>query len=407
VLTTLLAGAGPASAGVRDGEEGSGMPPVPVVEAARAAAARAAVRFSDLEGFGWAKPAITYVAGSFPWMRDFAPDGDGRYPFKPSVAERRRYFARALVRAFAPDAEPDPGTTFPDVDPDSPWQRFAAIAVQRGWLNVAPGGLFDPNGPVTMRGVHHALVRTLGLGPAAASLDRLHTRDGVRFDLPERFGTTLLGMRLGLRYNAPSGNESLDVGPADVLSRAQVAYSLYRAATQPSWSVGELKDEYVGIELPHLGPRLLDIVGWGVDYVGYPYVWGGEWGLESRAPAGLGGQPRSGFDCSGLTWWLLRENDGGAWKVAPPRPYRGWTLAQRTSADMARMTPKRIPFRDLRPGDIMFYDGDRDGTVDHVDTYIGNGFALDSSSTPGGVTIMWVGDGWYRDHFVHGRRVLR
>jgi hypothetical protein len=22
------------------------------------------------------------------------------------------------------------------------------------------------------------------------------------------------------------------------------------------------------------------------------------------------------------------------------------------------------------------------------------------------VTIMWVGDGWYRDHFVFGRRVL-
>ena len=40
----------------------------------------------------------------------------------------------------------------------------------------------------------------------------------------------------------------------------------------------------------------------------------------------------------------------------------------------------------------MFYDGDGDGTVDHVDTYIGNGFALDSSSTPGGVTIMWVGE---------------
>jgi len=404
---TVVLGAAPATAGVRDGEAGSGMPAIPVVEADRAVAARAAVRFSDLEGYGWAKPAITYVAGSFPWMRDFAPDEDGRYPFKPKAAERRRYFARALVRAFAPDAEADPDVSFPDVDPDSPWHRFAAIAVERGWLHVAPGGLFDPNGLVTMRGAHHAFVQALRLGPAAASLDRLHTRDGVRFALPERFGTTLLGMRLGLRYNAPSGSESLDVGPADVLSRAQVAYSLYRAATQPAWNIDALRDQYVGIELPHLGPRLLEIVGWGVDYIGYPYVWGGEWGLESRAPAGLGGQPRSGFDCSGLTWWLLRENDGGAWRVAPPRPYRGWRLAQRTSADMARMTPKRIPFRELRPGDVMFYDGDRDGTVDHVDTYIGNGFALDSSSTPGGVTIMWVGDGWYRDHFVHGRRVLR
>ena len=54
----------------------------------------------------------------------------------------------------------------------------------------------------------------------------------------------------------------------------------------------------------------------------------------------------------------------------------------------------------------MFYDGNDDGTVDHVDVYIGNGYALDSSNTAGGVTIMWVGDGWYREHFVHGRRIL-
>ena len=51
--------------------------------------------------------------------------------------------------------------------------------------------------------------------------------------------------------------------------------------------------------------------------------------------------------------------------------------------------------------------------VDHVDTFIGNGFALDSSSTPGGVSIMWVGNShglygsdWYRQHFVWGRHIL-
>jgi len=70
------------------------------------------------------------------------------------------------------------------------------------------------------------------------------------------------------------------------------------------------------------------------------------------------------------------------------------------------MAPRRVKYDDLRPGDPMFYDGDFNGTVDHVDTYIGNGWALDSSSTPGGVTIMWVGSGWYRDHFRWGRRVL-
>jgi cell wall-associated NlpC family hydrolase len=159
------------------------------------------------------------------------------------------------------------------------------------------------------------------------------------------------------------------------------------------------------MELPRLSDRMMKVVQWGVRYDGYPYVWGGEWGFSSPEPPALGGQPRSGFDCSGFSWWLLRADDG-AWDVAPPRPYGGWSLPQRTSADMARMTTTKVRFDDLRPGDLMFYDGDSDGTVDHVDTYVGHGYSLDSSSTPGGVTIMWVGDGWYRDHFKFGRRIL-
>jgi len=399
----------PASAGTADltvGEPGSGMPPIPVVtDAGRRLRARDTIRFSDLEGSEWAKPAIQYVASTNAWMRDFAPDDDGAYPFYPDQIQTRKYLARAVVLAFAPDAVPDPATTFVDVDVSSAWWRYAAVAVERGWIKRAPGGLFDPDAPVTMRGVHRALVLVLGLKPAARALDALRTRDGDTVETPRGFGTTMLGLRLGLRYNAPTGSESLDVGPSDLLTRAQVAYSLYRATTQPSWNVPSLLEQYSEIELPHLGPKMLQVVRWGVDYVGYPYVWGGEWGLESSAPSALGGQPRSGFDCSGLIWWLLRADDDGAWNVAPPRPYAGWSLAQRASADMARMTPTKIPYRDLRPGDVMFYDGDGDGIVDHADTYIGNGYALDSSSTPGGVTIMWVGDGWYRQHFVHGRRV--
>jgi cell wall-associated NlpC family hydrolase len=61
----------------------------------------------------------------------------------------------------------------------------------------------------------------------------------------------------------------------------------------------------------------------------------------------------------------------------------------------------------LLPGDLALYDGSGDGTVDHVDLYVGNGYALDSSTSVGGVTLMYVGPGsWYRDHFVHGRRLL-
>jgi cell wall-associated NlpC family hydrolase len=364
------------------------------------------VTFADLDASdGWAKTAIQYVAGSYDWMRDFAPEADGSYPFPPDAYETKRYFARAVVLAFAPDAVPDPSIVFTDLDPSSSWYRYAAVAVDRGWIRRRADGAFLPDEPVTMTQVHRARVQALGLRKAARGLDAVTTASGQTFDTPRDFGTTVLGMRLFLRYNAPSGSESMDVGPRDRLTRAQVAFSLYRAATQPSYNIDDLMTQYTTVTLPHLGPKAYDLVQWGVRYAGYPYVWGGEWGLESQEPSALGSQPRSGFDCSGLTWWIVKRNDG-AWQVNPPRPYAGWSLLQRTSADMARMTPDRLSFGQLKPGDILFYDGDGDGTTDHVDTYIGNGYALDSSSTPGGVSIMWVGDGWYREHFQWGRRIF-
>jgi cell wall-associated NlpC family hydrolase len=397
------------------GENGSGIPSTPIVyptsrtltglAATRLAAKTSMTTFADLDATdAWAKQAIVWVAKSNTWMLDFAPNNDGTYDFRPDAIERRNYLARALVRAFAPGEQPDPTIVLSDVDPSSRWYRFAAIAVGHGWMS-AKQGAFRPEAKVTMAMVHRALVLALGLGPAAKALNDIHTADGVTFHHGANFGTTVLGMRLYLRYNAPTGSESMDVDPHDAMSRSQVAYSLWRATTQPSWAVPDLLAQYANVELPHLGPRATDIVQWGIRYAGYPYVWGGEWGLDSPEPLALGGQPRSGFDCSGFAWWLLRHDDG-AWKVNPPRPYLGWSLPQRTSADMAKLAPKRLGYRALVPGDLMFYDGNNDGVVDHVDTFIGNGYALDSSSTPGGVSIMWVGDGWYRDHFMWGRHVL-
>lgn len=399
-----------ASADLTAGEDGSGPKPIPVVypNADRTTTLRAGsvIRFSDLDASDdWARSAIEYVAGANDWMRDFAPKADGTYPFRPDAIETRKYFARSLVRAFAPGDVPDPNIVFSDLDPSTAWHRYAAVAVARGWMTRTPDGAFRPDKAMNMAMVHRGLVLALGLKPAARALNAIHTRDGFRFKTPANFGTTMLGLRLGLRNNAPTGSESRDVAPKDLMPRSQVAYSLFRAKTQPSWTVPAMLVQYDDVELPYLGPKQKALVQWGIRYVGYPYVWGGEWGFENVAPA-FGGQPRTGFDCSGIAWWILKKNDGGAWKVSPPRPYAAWSLPQRTSAEMARMTTTRLNYAALKPGDLMFYDGDRDGTVDHVNTYIGNGYTLDSSSTPGGVTIMWVGDGWYRDHFVFGRRIF-
>jgi cell wall-associated NlpC family hydrolase len=389
----------------REGEDGSGPAPF-TVNAPRSRGTRMpSIAWADLGSDDvWAKGAINHVAGWNDWMRDYAPDADGDWRFRPDAFESRIRWARALVRAFAPDEVPDPAITFSDLDPSDAAWRWAAVAVAHRWLTRASDDGFDPTAFVTARDVHRSLVVALGMSDTANALDDLATRDGHAFDTPALFGFNLLAMRLGLRFNNKV-DESQDVTPRDVLRRKQVAWSLYRATTLESWVVPYLENQYEGMVLPAMNAARRSIVNWGVRYVGYPYIWAGEWGLETPGPAAFGTQPGPGFDCSGLSWWLLRRDDA-PWEVAPPRPYQGWSLPQRTSAEMSRLTKNRLPYRDLIPGDLMFYDGDRDGRVDHVDVYVGNGWSLDSSSSVGGVTLMWVESGWYRDHFVHGRRIV-
>jgi cell wall-associated NlpC family hydrolase len=388
-----------------EGEHGSGPAPFPA-GATRAELRTPPIPWSDLEPDDmWAKPAINHVASRHGWMRDVPRDRRGNWRFKPDALEKRKWWARAMGRAFAPGAEPDPSIRFSDLGTADPFYRWAAIAVQRGWITRGAGRAFNPENAVTARVVHRSLVRALGMGTTAAALDKLATRDGRRFDTPRFFGVNLLAMRLGLRFNNRF-DESQDVTPDTKLRRKQVAWSLFRATTLDSWVVPYLEDQYAGMELPNMGAGRRSIVRWGIRYVGYPYIWGGEWGFETPSPPAFGRQPGPGFDCSGLSWWALRRDDGASWEISPPRPHEGWPLPQRTSSEMSRMTKKRIKYVDLLPGDLLFYDGDRDGTVDHVDVFVGNGWALDSSSSVGGVTLMWVESGWYRDHFVHGRRIL-
>jgi hypothetical protein len=380
------------------GEPGSGLPMLPLVTTARAVDG---VSWSDVPGGYWARQAIDYVGGTNAWMRDWPAAEDGSYRFRPLKLESRRLFARAIVRAFAPEESVDADVSLTDVAPTDPFYASANVAVKLGWMATDADGNFRPTEAVTTLEVHQALVDAVGLGELATQAQGIHLRNGTTFDVWDGFGAMLIGMLIGLRYN--HGDEALDVGPDTALSRSEVAWSLYRAATMPDWMASYLAP-YADIRLPNLGPDRQAIVQWGIDYVGYPYVWGGEWDAPTENGYCCGGQPRGGFDCSGLTWWVMRAGDE-VWSNAPPRPYLGWPLAQRTSADMAAHG-RDVAWDDVRAADLMFYDGDGDGRVDHVDTYIGNGWAIDASSSPGGVTIMWVGTGWYADHFVHGRRIL-
>jgi hypothetical protein len=384
------------------GEPGSGPPAAPLSLDRRAMSRATTVQWSDVPAGYWDREAIDYVGETFRWMRDYPAAEDGTFPFRPDRLETRKLFARAVVMAFAPDAVVDPSITFDDLPSDSPFYPSANVAVQEGWMKrTSHGTSFSPASPVTTRIVHRALVLALGLKAEAAGLSRIHTRSGYEFDTPKLFGTLLLGMRLGLRYN--HSDESLDVGPGTPLPRSEVAWSLYQAATVDSWELLSM-EPYASIQLPNMSAKKLAFVQWGIDFVGYPYVWGGEWDTKSPAGYPFGYQPVGGFDCSGLTWWNMKAS-GAGWDNQPPRPYHAWPLPQRTSADMA--TVGGVRYRGLEVGDLMFYDGDGDHRVDHVDTFIGAGWSLDSGGSNAGVTITYTGPGsWYDDHFVHGRRIM-
>ena len=393
----------PAHDGRSAGEPGSGPPTWSSDEAAHGdrAFATTEVRWSDVPNDLWAHNAIDYVGATNDWMRDWKPGADGRYAFQPDRRESRKLFARALFRAFGKGQQQDAALSFPDLPSDDRFFRFANATVAAGWMQADDDGSFRPTQPVTTREVHRAIVLAIGFGDLAAGADALHLRDGTPIATPKDFGTLLIGMRIGLRYN--HSDESLDVGPDDPLSRAEVAWSLFRAAARPTWLHDSLSG-YADMTLPNLTPKMQRVVSFAVRYVGYPYVWGGDWDEPTSTGYCCGSQPVGGFDCSGVTWWVMKQAVAD-WDPTPPRDYAGWELPQRTSASMAA-AGKRVRWDDKRPGDLMFYDGDDDGTVDHVDTFIGGGWAIDSGGSNAGVTITWISGNWYEDHFVHARRIL-
>ncbi len=114
-------------------------------------------------------------------------------------------------------------------------------------------------------------------------------------------------------------------------------------------------------------------------YLGRRYVWGAE------GP--------SCFDCSGFTQYVMKKSKG----VTLPR------ISRRQA-----YYGKYVSFRNLRPGDLIFFDTShsRRGYVNHVGIYIGNGKFIHASSARHRVVITsFKSHPFYRARFKWGRRV--
>lgn len=115
-------------------------------------------------------------------------------------------------------------------------------------------------------------------------------------------------------------------------------------------------------------------------YVGVPYVWGGN-------------TPSSGFDCSGFTKYVFAKE--------------GITLP-RTSREQARVGQSvPLDFGAMLPGDLLLF-AEPDEAVSHVAIYVGDGEIIHASQAGGEVGYLALnGDraAWYVQNMVAVRRL--
>jgi len=122
-----------------------------------------------------------------------------------------------------------------------------------------------------------------------------------------------------------------------------------------------------------------DIAATGKQFLGTRYLFGA---ASNRTDA---------FDCSSLMQYIFKKNG-----IDLPR----------SSRDQAKVG-EYVAKSDLQPGDLVFSDTNKDGKINHVSLYIGDGKLLHTYRVGIGVTISdFEGSTWDRT-YVTARRVLK
>lgn len=117
------------------------------------------------------------------------------------------------------------------------------------------------------------------------------------------------------------------------------------------------------------------IVDFALQYVGYPYVWGG------NSPAG--------FDCSGFTQFVILNTVG-------------YDIGHASGGQMNYGT--WVDAADLQPGDLVFFAGTYGPGVSHTGVYIGDHQFVHAENAGTGVTISWLWSDYYGAHYCGAMR---
>lgn len=119
------------------------------------------------------------------------------------------------------------------------------------------------------------------------------------------------------------------------------------------------------------------IVSYAKKYVGYDYVSGGS-------------SPKTGFDCSGLTYYVYNSF--------------GYSMG-RTCTAQSKMG-KSVSRENLSAGDLIFFNNGGDGSIGHVGIYIGGGQFVHAENSRTGVRIDTINSGYYNKYYYTARRII-
>ena len=198
----------------------------------------------------------------------------------------------------------------------------------------------------------------------------------------DKYAVIIAETGLNLRdYPSLQGNV-IDILPLGTTADVIEEYGEWVFVKAPDGIEGYVNSEFLMIragnkeEMAGLGKEIIEFAE---QYVGTPYVWGGT-------------NLNSGVDCSGFVYAVFQ--------------HFGVSLS-RSSAVMAAADGVSIDKSELQAGDLVFFDNEGDGRIDHVGIYMHDGYYIHSSSgKTKGVIISNLFDSYSMKTYDCAKRVL-
>ncbi len=217
--------------------------------------------------------------------------------FRPERAITRELLARSVVLASGHYGEDITPVDIADVPKGYRYYSVIQMAVHLGYMGVGKDGTFRPTEKVTAAAAETVIVRWLKGRYPAYDWSLLSTLAPSRWrpnpdwttGAPSYLAAVVASRQLELRYNHPTGEDGHEALPTEPIDRAEIAYMFDRAYKVASgWQLYGLAG-FKDISFPALSARQKQVARFALKWIGYPYVWAGEYptpALAVRCPEG-------------------------------------------------------------------------------------------------------------------------